>query len=103
MGTGIAARATGLDERAKSPEDGATLRDIMSLIRTHSRLVRASVIRQIRSLATHDTSEPTASKKTTFTATLAGGPSLSDFFHGEVPERVVLGNKNRYVVSLPEG
>jgi lipoic acid synthetase len=75
----------------------------MSLIRTHTRLVRASAIRHIRSLATPATSGPTVSKKTTFTASLADGPSLDDFISGDVPERVVLGNKNTYVVLLSEG
>lgn len=77
----------------------------MSLIRTHSRLVRASVIRHIRSLATPATPGPTVSKTTTFATTLAEGPSLGDFISSDVPvpERVVLGNKNTYVVSLSEG
>jgi len=75
----------------------------MSLVRTHSCLVRASVMRNTRSLATPAMSGPTVSKTTTFAATLAGGPSLDDFISGDVPERVVLGNKNTYVVSLSEG
>jgi len=75
-------------------------RNTMSLICMRSRVVRVSVARHTRSLATPATSGPSASQKTTFTATLTEGPSLDDFISGDVPERVVLGNKNTYVVSL---
>jgi lipoic acid synthetase len=70
----------------------------MSLVRIHSRVARVPVVRYVRSLATPATSGPSASEKTTFTATLTEGPSLDDFISGDVPERVVLGNKNTYVI-----
>ena len=41
---------------------------------------------QVRTLATP------SSSKTSFSQTLAAGPSLDDFIAGNVPERVVLGN-----------
>jgi len=52
------------------------------------RVMRVSVSRHLRSLATP------ASKKTTFAETLEQGPSLDHFISGDVPERIVLGNTN---------
>ncbi|KAH9985417.1 Lipoyl synthase [Russula compacta] len=63
----------------------------MSLILKHPRVVRISVSRHIRLLATPATSGSSGSKKTTFTKTLTQGPSLDDFVSGE---RIVLGNTN---------
>ncbi|KAI0257586.1 mitochondrial Lipoyl synthase [Lactifluus subvellereus] len=66
----------------------------MSTILKHSRVLRISISRYARSLATPATSGSSASNKSSFTETLAEGPSLDDFISGNAPERIVLGNRN---------
>jgi lipoyl synthase len=75
----------------------------MSTILKHLRVVRISVSRHARSLATPATSGQSASNKSTFTETLTEGPSLDDFISGNAPERIVLGSRNTYVASLTCG
>jgi hypothetical protein len=77
--------------------------DTMSFILKYPLIARVSVSRHIRSLATPATSGPSASKKTTFKATLEQGPSLDDFVSGDTPERIVLGNTNTYVTLFSSG
>ena len=57
----------------------------MSQLSTAARVVR-TVRPQVRCLATP------SSSKTTFSQTLAEGPSFDDFIADRVPDRVVLGN-----------
>ncbi|KAH9064254.1 Lipoyl synthase [Lactarius vividus] len=66
----------------------------MSTILKCSRFARAPISRHARTLAIPATSESPVPKKSSFTETLADGPSLDDFVSGDVPERIVLGNKN---------
>ncbi|KAH8998935.1 Lipoyl synthase [Lactarius hatsudake] len=66
----------------------------MSTILKCSRFARIPISRHARALAIPATSELPVPKKNTFTETLADGPSLDDFVSGDVPERIVLGNKN---------
>ncbi|KAH9019843.1 Lipoyl synthase [Lactarius pseudohatsudake] len=66
----------------------------MSTILKCSRFARVPISRHARALAIPATSESPVPKKNSFTETLADGPSLDDFVSGDVPERIVLGNKN---------
>ncbi|KAH9175321.1 Lipoyl synthase [Lactarius sanguifluus] len=66
----------------------------MSTILKCSRFARVPISRHARALAIPATSESPVPKKSTFTETLADGPSLDDFVSSDVPERIVLGNKN---------
>ncbi|KAH9082116.1 lipoic acid synthase [Lactarius deliciosus] len=66
----------------------------MSTILKCSRFARVPISRHARALAIPATSESPVPKKGTFTETLADGPSLDDFVSDDVPERIVLGNKN---------
>lgn len=72
----------------------------MTFVLRNSHVVRASVSRHIRSLATPATSGSSAPQKTAFKDSLEQGPSLDDFISGEIPERVVLGNTKTYVALL---
>ncbi|KAH8988905.1 Lipoyl synthase [Lactarius akahatsu] len=66
----------------------------MSTILKCSRFARVPIPKHARALAIPATSESPVPKKSSFTETLADGPSLDDFVSGDVPERIVLGNKN---------
>ena len=70
----------------------------MSTILKYSRSARVPISRHARALAMPAASGSPAPKKSSFTETLADGPSLDDFVSDNVPERIVLGNKNTYVV-----
>lgn len=60
----------------------------------HYRFTRVSISRRARALATPAASGSPVPKKSSFAETLADGPSLDDFVSDNVPERIVLGNKN---------
>lgn len=72
----------------------------MSTILKYSRFARIPVSRHARALATPTASGSPVPEKSSFSETLADGPSLDDFVSGNVPERVVLGNKNTYAMTL---
>ena len=72
----------------------------MSTILKYSRFARVPISRHARALATPATSGTPVSKKSPFTETLADGPSLDDFVSDNVPERIVLGNKNAYAETF---
>ncbi|KAI9460911.1 Lipoyl synthase [Lactarius psammicola] len=66
----------------------------MSTILRYSRVGRIPISRHARALATPAAPGSPVPKKGSFTETLADGPSLDDFVSGNVPERIVLGNKS---------
>ena len=68
----------------------------MSTIFKYSRFAHVPVSRHARALATPAASGLPVPKKSSFTETLADGPSLDDFVSGNAPERVVLGNTTTY-------
>lgn len=72
----------------------------MSAILKYSRFARLPIPSQARALATPATSGSPVPKKSSFAETLADGPSLDDFVSDNVPERIVLGNKNTYAETF---
>lgn len=66
----------------------------MSAVLKYSRFARLPISSHARALATPAASGSPVPKKSPFAATLADGPSLDDFVSDNVPERIVLGNKN---------
>lgn len=72
----------------------------MSAILKYSRFVRLPISSHARALATPAASGTPVQKKSSFAETLADGPSLDDFVSDNVPERIVLGNKNTYAETF---
>jgi hypothetical protein len=72
----------------------------MSTILKYSRSARVPISRHARALAMPAASGSPVPKKSSFTDTLADGPSLDDFVSDNVTERIVLGNKNTYAVTF---
>src|SRR6266702_929742 len=72
----------------------------MSTILKYSRVARVPISRHARALAIPAASGSPAPKKSSFTETLADGPSLDDFVSENVPERIVLGNKNTHAETF---
>jgi hypothetical protein len=91
---------TARDSDASGPRYRVLCSPTMSTILKYSRFARVPISRHARALATPATSGSPVAKKSPFTETLADGPSLDDFVSGNVPERIVLGNKNRYAETF---
>jgi lipoic acid synthetase len=72
----------------------------MSAILKYSRFARLPISSHARALATPAASGSPVPKKSSFRETLADGPSLDDFVSDNVPERIVLGNKNTYAETF---